>query len=384
MGHFHSQPRHTFDHQNLDPLFVPKFLPPELIFLILEAAYAHPYISCRERRAGLCAASLVSVAWIQPAQQLLWRSIDIETVFQIRALSRMCELRERGSELASYTRKLSVSRLVGDPPEYSPTIHDVARLLKRLPRVEELHLGQPSSELTDIASFDLQLAVTRRPDLPKLTTLHISFARPALVHKLLHILPSLRFVAVQGSLSGETEDEHPPSGLTPHCRLYEMRWGVKSCVHITHALTSSPHTLRILGLHSLPPAFATLMSTHGVALRSLRVFRYNPSLPQAVCHCSVLEEFIMQDHIPPHELLVALPPTLVHLAIDCDYGHQRGLEAVATWVTQRRGRLRVLTCFSPDYGDPDWSDFVRACKESEVELRCFKDWHGTYLDKVGT
>ena len=351
MGHFHSQPRHTqhtIDHRKLNSHFLPHFLPPELIFLILEAAYGHPYMSCRERRAGLRAASQVSVAWVHPAQQLLWRSIDIETVLQIRALRRMCESKERGSELASYTRKLSVSKFVGTPPELSPTMHDIARLLKRLPRVEELHLRQPPSELPVFASFDLQLAVTRRPDIPKLTTLHISFARPALVHNLLHILPCLRFVAVQGSLSNETEDDHPPSGLTPHCRLYEMRWGVKSCVHITHALMSSSNTLRILGLHSLPPAFATLMSTHGVALRSLRVFRYDPSLPQAVCHCSVLEEFIMQDHIPPHELLVALPPSLVHLAIDCDYGHQRGLQAVADWVARRRGRLRVLTCFSPD------------------------------------
>lgn len=382
MGHFHSQPRQIIGIRHRNPNT--PHLPPELIFLILEGAYSQSHMSCKERRAGLCAASLVSLAWVHPAQQLLWRSIDIETVFQIRALRRMCESKRRGSELAQYTRKLSVSKRVGDPLEMSPSLHDIARLLKRLPRVEELHLGQPPSELPTFASFDLQLAVTRRPDIPKLTALHISFAHPTLVHNLLHILPCLRFVAVQSTLSGEIEDEPPPSGLTPHCRLYEMRWGVQSGVHITHALTSSSDTLRILGLHSLPPAFATLMSTHGVALRSLRVFRYDPSLPQAVRHCTVLEEFIMQDHIPPHELLVALPPTLVHLAIDCDYGHQRGLQAVTTWVEQRRGRLHVLTCFSPDYNDPDWPDFVRACKESDVELRCFKGWHGTYLDEVGT
>ncbi|KAF8480719.1 hypothetical protein JB92DRAFT_1742776 [Gautieria morchelliformis] len=374
MGHFHSQPRASFGigHQNLNT----HLLPSDIIFLILEAAYSQSYMSGCERRAGLRAACLVSVAWVHPAQQLLWRSIDIQTVFQTRALRKMCESRRRGSELALYTRKLSVSRRADSPPELSPTMRDIARLLKRLPRVEELHLWQPLSALPVFPSFDLELAITRRPDIPVLTTLHISFARPSLVHNLLHTLPCLRFVAVQSSLSSDTEeDERPPSGLAPRCRLYEIRWGVKSGVHITHALEKSSDTLRILGLHSLPPAFATLMSTHGVALRSLRVFRYDPSLPQAVRHCRVLEEFIMQDHVPPDELLDALPPTLMHLAIDCDYGHQRGLQAVATWVKRRRGRLHVLTCFSPDYDDLDWSNFVRACKESRVELRCFKDWH---------
>ncbi|KAF8587410.1 hypothetical protein K439DRAFT_1630711 [Ramaria rubella] len=380
MGHSYSQPRHTLRRVEQAP--DTRSLPPEVVYSILETAYCQAHTPCHERRAGLRTASLVSLRWAYLAQQLLWRCIDIKGYFRLKALRNTCDLSLRGLELASHTNKLSVWMRASNDYPWSPTMHDIARLLKRLPRVQVLHLDSPPSELPLFASFDLQIAVTRRPDVPRLTTLRVSFARPALVHNLLHILPCLRFVDIRGSLSNDAgEDEPPPNDLTPHCQLYEIRWGVLSRYHVTHALRSSSNTLRILALHSLPPAFATLMSTHGMALRSLRVFRYDPSLPDAIYYCPVLEEFIMQDHIPPPELLAALPLTLEHLAVDCDYGHQRGLKAVSAWVTQRRGRLHVLTCFSPDYCDADWPDFVRACRENKVELRCYKGWHGTYKDE---
>jgi hypothetical protein len=310
-------------------------LPLELVVSVLELAFFTDDRFPDRKTLGAC--SRICRDWRDPAQQLLFRYVNLQRNNQ--PLSMMMNIfgrSPRGKLLGSYVRSIDIR--IGPPDSLPYTPQEFSELLVFFPRLYELHLNSFEPEFDQDTMEKLHALSAIRPIPLRLRCLKWFGPHPQsrMVYQLLSIWPTIRFLYIGNPLSCE------PPAERPDFSLYEIGYIRPPTTEVLDWLIPN-HSIRIVYLQVDEDTQETdeLFGREGPYLRSVRLASYCAFSASLVACCPRLEELSIGKVLKTitNDMLVALPPTIEHLRIREDP------ESVQSILVLLRSlpRLRVIT-----------------------------------------
>ena len=254
-------------------------------------------------------------------------------------------------------------------------------MLLACPNLHELNVDIQATTLFDMSSFRLDW-ISR---FPPIQTLRIGAAAEVSAG-FLCMFPSLKFVEFKKPCI-----LHSLHGISPACKLVELRWPGPVDYTLIWVLQNSVGTITILVLPSLHPfdidLTEDLMRTHGPSLRSLHIPSLLNSEMAFLRHCTQLKELIV-DGILSEAALIHLPATIEHLQVQLllDFEPQLWshvpdfLARFACWI-QSAPSLRRFTWVHDDFSTPglDLEQLRKVCNDRGTVWRDLRPSCGMYL-----
>ncbi|KAI0670773.1 hypothetical protein C8Q78DRAFT_974238 [Trametes maxima] len=353
-------------------------LPVELLDAILEYIY---YEKGLPDRHTLRACALISRAWAEPAQRLLFRRVVLQKSEDRRKHLSFCEATDpntdRGRMLGQHVRVLQI--FVGQKSIDEFDSEDVPGLLTHTPRLYELglHIGRLhqfspgtleklvrlASDVTSYADSASGSFVSSNPcpsgplRIRALTIIACGVQSPIL-YQLLQAWPTIEFLHIGVEIAA------PPPKWTPQFQLYQLSLTRTPPLSVlSWLLSTSTESLRVVSFRDAPGrALYPLLQTIGPRLRSLGLMNYNLGAAAVLKHCPNLEELtvVQLSALIP---LRGLPSTLEHLS----YRNLQSVDVVINTIGSLP-RLRVVTCDSRVTELKTCAELESLCASKGIEL----------------
>ncbi|KAI0354997.1 hypothetical protein OH77DRAFT_1425622 [Trametes cingulata] len=344
-------------------------LPVELIASILEHLY---YTKGVPDHSTIKACALISPAWTEPAQRLLFRRVTLNNLHHGRAHNSFCNATnpstERGRTLGQHVRVLEL--FVGEKSGLDLDDADMVDILGRTPRLYELALQIAGIHQFSVQTMEnlAQLAAGKTSEdsraplrIRALTLLSCGIQSPIL-YQLLQVWPCIEFLFLGVEIAA------PPPKYTPTFHLYQLtlmrtpRYSILSWL-----LSTSLESLRIISFRDAPGRdIDPLLEAVGPRLRSLRLMNYSLRAAKVLEYCPNLEEFVIVQ-LSTLFKLDKLPRTLEHLGCRNLPLEDQSLDSVIEAV-EDLPHLRVLTCASQAATDPRMTELEQLCKSKGIQL----------------
>ncbi|KAI0822318.1 hypothetical protein BC628DRAFT_1412423 [Trametes gibbosa] len=350
-------------------------LPTELIDNILEHLY---YSKGIPDKSTLRACSLVSTAWTESAQRLLFRQVILGhslhgTRRHASFLNATNPSTERGRCLGQHVRVLEI--YVGDKTGADLDDTDFVDILCRAPRLYELALRVAGVHQLSLDTTEklMRLATSGRLDssdsadrhaplrIRSLVLLSCGIQSPIL-YQLLQVWPCVEFLYLG------VEIATPPPRWTPKFSLYQLtlmrtpRYAILSWL-----LSSSTKGLRIVMFRDAPGRdIDPLLEVIGPRLRSLRLMNFSPRATAVLKFCANLEELVIVQMSTLFQL-DGLPPRLEHLSCRNLPSEDQSLGSIIHAVGELQ-QLRVVTCDPRAGEDTRFGELGALCESKNIEL----------------
>ena len=355
---------------------LPESLPQELVECILaHAYYPHYAVSFSGRYTllpdykTLSACCLVSTAWKETAQKMLFHSVDLGHYHPLPLSSSPFEnahyplfFSPHAKVLASYVRRLDIVLGLGEVGCSPQDFINVVSICKQLYDVTLRVHGIHELERDVLSRLRRAQAASLPHPIRSLSILACGVQSP-IAFQLLSVWTNVQFLRLGVELAAKLPAK--PTSV----RLYELALHRLPPLRVAEWLLASSHdTLRIFDCHTAPSAeYDTLLQKIGRHLISLRIFRHTNRTRALIQHCPTLRELVviqLSSFLPLGEL----PPTLEHLSF-------RSLSSVATiplryviTALDKLPRLRLLSCDEPTEESTEFPLLQKKCQEKGVVL----------------
>ncbi|KAF7792623.1 hypothetical protein EIP86_003720 [Pleurotus ostreatoroseus] len=331
----------------------------ELIQSVLEMLYYDEKM--RPNYPALTSAALVCRAWRNPAQQLLFRNVELSTPLDLKHLGYFLSVTSpscpRGLDLASLVRQVDLILTYTQDPQI------LVQLVSRCHRLYDVTLRVVGVHALDDDTLEgLRQAHTASMPTPiRSLSLMMCGVQSPLLYQLLSVWPTIRFPRLGAELAA------PLPAQPTQVQLYEL------ILHRTlpprvmeWLLRSSVNSLRIFDCHAAPSTeYDPLVAQFSENLLSLRLFRHMQRSMALIRRCPNLRELVitqLSSFLPLGEL----PMTLEHLSF-------RSLSTVTTIpltpiisAVDKLPRLRLLTCDASTEQNPDFAVLREKCEKKGI------------------
>lgn len=357
------------------------YLPPELVFVILEHAYYTPAGSPDYTFLSNCA--LVCTTWSVPAQSLLFHKttqLRLHTIPLFHAV--LVSSASRGKFLGHLVRSLDVA--VGRSSNLSCQPDTFAQLLQACPRLYELSLS--TYTLHEFDQFELAKLKDAGQTIRALNLQHCGVQSPVLF-QLLGIWPRIQFLKIgmeiaawpwrhpaetpvlrqQGS-NGVPNDipRRPPARVS----LYDLALTrISQPSVLSWILGSSAASLRILELREGPGVAARdILGVHVPHLRSLRLLHLSIDSAAFLRQCTRLEELVIYTIPVVVPLAPHLPSTIEHLSFrNPTHTLRQTLQPILDAI-EVLPNLRIVTCDKNSEGLREFAMLKTRCTDKGAEV----------------
>ena len=351
-------------------------LPIELIDAILEHIYFdHGAVDT----STLSSCALLSRAWSEQAQRLLFRRVTLHGTYQGRGhlsfLLATDPRTERGRTLAGHVRILEM--LVGDKAGSDLDDTDLVSILNRTPRLYELVLRVTGIHQFNGTTMDKLMKLAKpgqghdnttteehagTPVRIRALTLLACGVQSPILYQLLSVWPTIEFLHIGVEIAA------PIPQWLPKCRLYQLTlMRTPRLAIMSWLLSSSMDALRIISFRDAPGReLDPLFERFGPRLRSLRLMNYSLRAASVLKQCPNLEEFVLVQ-LSNLFKLDNLPQSLEHLSCRNLPSEDQSLGSVIEAV-DRLPRLKAVTCDKRARDEAQFEELERLCAIKGLEL----------------